>query len=102
MTAARDLSTELLGRIDADIEHFGGTLPERASIAWRGYLAAMLEWDLIPATQYDALIARLPSVPDDPAVGILLGRDAPPSAESDAARRTPDTSPSARSAVSRR
>jgi hypothetical protein len=76
MTLSRDVSTELLDRINADTEHFGGTLPERAAIAWRGYLAAMLEWNLIPVAQYDTLLARLPAVADDPAAAILLGREA--------------------------
>jgi hypothetical protein len=75
MAATKDILAELSYRIDADINHFGGMLPERTAIAWRGYLAAMLEWDLIPVAQYEALSARLPSVDDDPAVAILRGRD---------------------------
>jgi hypothetical protein len=77
MTPSRDTPTEILGRINANIEHFEGSLPERVAIAWRGYLAAMLEWDLIPVGEYDVLTARLPPVPDDPAAAILLGWDAP-------------------------
>jgi hypothetical protein len=64
-----------LARIQADIDHFGGVLPERTAISWRGYLAAMLEWNLIPVAQYDALLARIPSVDDDPAIAILMGRE---------------------------
>jgi hypothetical protein len=75
MTTNNDISKELMHRIDADIEHFGGTLPERTAIAWRGYLAAMLEWDMIPVAQYDALLARIPPVNDDPSIAILRGRD---------------------------
>jgi hypothetical protein len=47
MTTNEDIQAELMFRINADIEHFGGTLPEKTAIAWRGYLAAMLEWSLI-------------------------------------------------------
>ena len=75
MAASKDITAELVHRINADIEHFGGTLPERNAIAWRSYLAAMLECDLIPVATYDALVARIPPVNDDPAVAILRGRD---------------------------
>ena len=75
MTAAKDIVAELLYRIQADVDHFGGTLPENTAISWRGYLAAMLEWSLIPLDQYKALLARIPEVADDPAIAILSGRD---------------------------
>lgn len=75
MTASRDVFAELSHRIQADIQHFGGVMPEKTAISWRGYLAAMLEWDLIAVAQYDALLARIPSVNDDPAVAILQGRE---------------------------
>lgn len=70
-----DVAAELLHRIDADIEHFGGALPERTAIAWRGYLAAALEWGVITVEQYGSLLARIPPVDDDPAIAILRGRD---------------------------
>ena len=75
MATSKDVSAELSHRIDADIVHFDGALPERVAIAWRGYLAAMLEWDMIPVADYDALLARIPPVDDDPAVAIMRGRD---------------------------
>ena len=71
----RDIAAELTHRINADVEHLGGTLPERTAIAWRGYLAAALEWNVITVEQYDSLLARVPSVSDDPAIAILRGRD---------------------------
>jgi hypothetical protein len=74
MAISKVISAELTHRIDADVVHFGGTLPERTAIAWRAYLAAMLEWDVIPVADYDALVARIPPVDDDPAVAILRGR----------------------------
>jgi hypothetical protein len=70
----KDIAAELMHRIDADIEHFAGALPERAAIAWRGYLAAVLEWNVITIEQYDSLVARVPPVEDDPAIAILRGR----------------------------
>lgn len=72
----RDIAAELLHRIQADIEHPGGALPERTAIAGRGYLAAALEWGVITVEQYGALLARVPPVDDDPAIAILRGRDA--------------------------
>jgi hypothetical protein len=74
MTTTEAIAAELMHRISADIEHCGGALPERTAIAWRGYLAAALEWNVITAEQYDALLARVPSVSDDPAIAILRGR----------------------------
>lgn len=75
MTTTKDIAAELVHRINADVEHFGGALPERAAIAWRGYLAAALEWNVITVEQYDALLTRVPLVNDDPAIAILRGRD---------------------------
>jgi hypothetical protein len=71
----KDITAELMHRIDADIKHFAGALPERTAIAWRGYLAAALEWNVITIEQYDSLVARVPPVDDDPAIAILRGRD---------------------------
>lgn len=75
MAPERDIVAEMSHRIQADIDYFGGTMPERTAVAWRGYLAAMLEWNLIPVAQYDQLLAKIPEVKDDPAVAILRGRD---------------------------
>jgi hypothetical protein len=75
MAPARDLTIEISHRIQADLEHFGGVMPEMTAAAWRGYLAAMLEWNLISVAQYDQLLTKIPEVRDDPAVAILSGRD---------------------------
>jgi hypothetical protein len=75
MMMSKDIATELVHRINADVEHFGGVLPERTAIAWRGYLAAALEWNVITVEQYDSLLTRVPPVNDDPAIAILRGRD---------------------------
>ncbi|HEU4730061.1 MAG TPA: hypothetical protein VFT22_19320 [Kofleriaceae bacterium] len=75
MAPERDIVAELSHRIQADIDHFGGTMPERSAVAWRGYLAAMLEWNLIPVAHYDQLLAKIPEIMDDPAIAILRGRD---------------------------
>jgi hypothetical protein len=75
MIVSKNVSVELAHRIQADIVHFGGTLPEKVAISWRGYLAAVLEWNVVSPEQYDELIAIVPGVHDDPAVSILKGRD---------------------------
>jgi len=75
MTESKDVVAELSYRIQADIDHFGGRMPEMTAVAWRGYLAAMLEWNLIPVATYDELLARIPAVKDDPAIAILRGRE---------------------------
>lgn len=76
MDPARDVVAEMVHRIQVDIDHFGGTMPESTAAAWRGYLAAMLEWNVIPVSQYEQLVAKIPEIAgDDPAVAILRGRD---------------------------
>jgi hypothetical protein len=75
MTESRDVFAELSDRIQSELDHFGGTMPELTAASWRGYLAAMLEWNLIPVAAYDGLIARIPAVKDDPAIAILTGRE---------------------------
>lgn len=71
----REIASELKNRIQSDINHFDGKLPERFAIAWRSYLAALLEWGVLDVQKYDALNEMLPSVSDDPAIAILRGRD---------------------------
>jgi hypothetical protein len=69
------IATELRIRIQSDIDHFDGKLPERFAIAWRSYLAGLLEWGVLDVPAYDGLSKLLPNVPDDPTVMILRGRD---------------------------
>ena len=75
MPESNAIAAEISYRIQADAIHFGGALPEKYAIAWRGYLAALLEWNLISSLQYETLLAHIPPVEDDPAIGILRGRD---------------------------
>ena len=70
-----EIADELAGRIGRDVKHFGGVLPERQAIAWRGYLAALIEWGVIDVDRHDRLGRLLPPIVDDPVVQILLGRD---------------------------
>jgi hypothetical protein len=66
---------ELAARIHADATHFAGELPRDYAIAWRAYLAGLLEWGVLDVASHTALVGLIPPVDDDPAVTILLGRD---------------------------
>jgi len=66
---------ELTNRIECELHHHGGTLPLATNAAWRGYLAACLEWGLISPSVYSRLFDKLPPIDQDPSVGILLGYD---------------------------
>jgi len=68
---------ELEYRIRRDIEHYGGILPERVSIAWGGYLAGLLEWGLLSVPAHHQVANMLPNVDDHPVYAIMLGRDGP-------------------------
>jgi hypothetical protein len=75
MKLVQDIEAELRTRIGADLTHFNGRLPERNAIAWRAYLAGLLEWSVIDVPVFDRLTAILPDVVDDPSVQIMLGRE---------------------------
>ncbi len=66
---------ELRYRINQTTAHFQGRIPERNTIAWRAYLAALLEWGLVDVPIYDSLLTLLPDVDDDPVLSILVGWD---------------------------
>lgn len=65
---------ELKERIQREAAHFGGVLPERVAIAWDGYLAALLEWNLISVSDHAEASRMLPEIPDNPVMAIFLGR----------------------------
>ena len=58
-------------RITADRK--GGGLDERSALCWSGYLAGLLEWDLISVEDHRRLSELLPAIDDNPAVRILIG-----------------------------
>lgn len=75
MTAPEDIVAELSHRIEAEANHFGGSMPERTAVCWRGYLAAMLEWGLLQPEHHQRLLMLVPAVEQDPAIAILRGRE---------------------------
>ena len=68
------IAAEIRGRIERDLEHCAGQLPNGHALAWTGYLAAMFEWQLLSSEHYNRLCQLLPNVSDDPALRILLDR----------------------------
>lgn len=71
------LESELRGRIQADARAYGGTLPREATIAWEGYLAALIEWGQLSVDEHARLCDLLPRIEDSPVTHILLGRGGP-------------------------
>jgi hypothetical protein len=66
---------ELNDRIECELRHHRGTLPPVTNAAWRGYLAACIEWGLIGPNTHARLLGILPPLDPDPALDILLGRE---------------------------
>lgn len=66
--------SELKSRLQSEVVHFSGNIPERVAIAWDGYLAALLDWNLISPDQHKELSSLLPEIPDNPVLAIFLGR----------------------------
>ena len=64
---------ELHSRIEHELRHHAGRLPSLTNAAWRGYLAACIEWGLIEPGAHGRLLDRLPPLDQDPSLGILLG-----------------------------
>jgi hypothetical protein len=73
----RPTREELQERIEGEIAHFGGAMPERVALVWDGYFAALLEWNLITPADHRALSSLLPAIPDNPVTAIFLGRERP-------------------------
>ena len=72
--SSRPTPQEIKERIQSEIDHFGGILPERVALVWDGYLAGLLEWGLISASQHKELSDMLPEIADNPVMSIFLGR----------------------------
>lgn len=74
MATKEEIERELENRINADLRHFNGDLPERYAVAWNGYLAGLYEWGVIE--RYNHLLNLLPPLgKPDPVAEILEGRD---------------------------
>lgn len=69
-----ELKAELEYRITAEHASHGGKMPPLAAAAWRGYLAGLIEWEIIVPDDYWELLHLVPELDPDPAKGILLGK----------------------------
>ncbi|HUE74924.1 MAG TPA: hypothetical protein VMP01_28920 [Pirellulaceae bacterium] len=65
---------ELRSRLQREIDHFHGLLPERVALVWDGYFAALIEWGLISVAEHEELVKMLPEIPDNPVMTMYLGR----------------------------
>jgi hypothetical protein len=76
MATAEEISEEINQRILDDIKHFKGTLPERNTIAWGGYIASLYEWSFVSQEQFAKLVSLLPKISEpNPIAEIFEGRD---------------------------
>jgi hypothetical protein len=76
MMTQKQTKDEIEYRINSDKSFFKGNLPERFSMAWHGYLAAMFEWETINLAQYDELFNLLPKIEEpNPIATIFSGRE---------------------------
>lgn len=66
--------SEMKSRLQREVDYFGGNIPERVALVWYGYIAALLEWDLISIDHHDELADLLPQIPDNPVIAVFLGR----------------------------
>ena len=69
------IKTNLLDRLQSDLDHFQGKLPRDYAIAWRAYFAALLEWGILDVATHRILWSLLPDIENDPVMFILLGRE---------------------------
>jgi hypothetical protein len=53
----------------------GGALPREATVGWGGYLAGLIEWDVISIAEHEQLCRMLPPVENSPVTHILIGWD---------------------------
>jgi hypothetical protein len=71
--ADRPIVAELRERMEEDARRNGGTLSREAAIAWQGYLAGLIEWDVLSIAEHERLCGVLPPVEDSPVTHILPG-----------------------------
>ena len=76
MATKQEVADEMVKRVKAEVKHFNGVLPERYTLAWHGYLAAIFEWGLIDIPHYDNLLTLLPKISEpNPVAEIFEGRE---------------------------
>ena len=72
----KEIIETIKARINADIKHFKGNLPERYVLAWQGYVAGAYEWGGLDPSDYSNLVDLLPVVNNpNPILEIFEGRE---------------------------
>ncbi|HEX5869452.1 MAG TPA: hypothetical protein VFY65_03490 [Longimicrobium sp.] len=69
----RPMVAELCGRMEEDARRYGGALPREVTVAWQGYLAGLIEWDVLSVAEHERLSRVLPPIEDSPVTHILIG-----------------------------
>jgi len=64
---------QIARRIREVAEFHGGVMPIQHALVWEGYLAALLEWQLISADEHARLQSLLPNTPAAPSLTVFLG-----------------------------
>ncbi len=67
---------ELLSRVRTTCR--SDSLTDEKIAAWYGYLAALLEWNLISIGDHKEIVAELPNLDPNPTIDILLGLEPGP------------------------
>ena len=60
-------------RIRDHLAKYGNSIPIEVVTCWDGYIAALLEWNLITVSEHEKLSKILPTVENNPVVNIMLG-----------------------------
>jgi hypothetical protein len=71
--ANRPTHEEIAQRIREVAEFHGGVMAAQHALVWEGYLAALLEWQLISADDHARLQSLLPDTPAAPALTVFIG-----------------------------
>ena len=70
---SKEITENVSYRIQEQIDHFKGVLPERYAIAWDGYLAALWENGLLTFDDYRSMGRLLPKIAaPDPIADIFI------------------------------
>ena len=75
MSTTVDLNDLTEHRVLAELDAFGGNMPERYALVWHGYLAALMERGLIDPQVYKRLHDALPKIEEpNPLITLFEGR----------------------------
>ena len=66
---------EINERIRQVAEFHDGKLPVEHALIWEGYIAALVEWQLISIVEHERLLRVLGRTPREPGLTVFLGPD---------------------------